>query len=336
MKPVALASRALAVIGLVGSAAAFGQTDYRASSRPDPEGVPTRLSLAFYLVDVEGIDDLKQEFTADFYVVARWTDARLALPEMPENGGQRLLPLSEIWQPELGILNRRTVQPYLPETARVGAQGDVEYAQRVRGQFASPLDLRRFPFDRQTLELEFFSYRYGPDELEVEELRALRHESFSIAGWRVGQPSGEATPLQTPSGDTRAGLTVRVGAERQRTFYRLTIVLPLVLIALMAWSVFWIDPSLLPSQLAIATASVFTLIAFRLSLMWSLPKVSYLTTADSFVMAVTLLVFAALGETVIAGRISKSGKEDLAQTVDRWARWIYAAALVTICLVVLT
>ena len=45
---------------------------------------------------------------------------------------------------------------------------------------------------------------------------------------------------------------------------------------------------LTPSSLAISTASVFTLIAFRLSLMWSLPKVSYMTTADGFVLAITL------------------------------------------------
>jgi hypothetical protein len=51
---------------------------------------------------------------------------------------------------------------------------------------------------------------------------------------------------------------------------------------------------------------------------------------------VTLLVFGALGETVIAGRISRSGREELALAIDRQARWIYAVALLVICLVVLT
>ena len=336
MKPVALASRALAVIGLLGSAAAFGQTDYRASSRPDPEGVPTQLSVGLYLVDVESIDDLKQEFTADLYVVVRWRDPRLALPGAEVESAHRVLPLSQIWQPEFGILNRRGIQASLPPIARVDAQGNVESEQRLRGQFASPLDLRRFPFDRQQLEIQFISYRYGPDELEVEASRLLRRESFSVAGWRVGQPVSEVTPLEIPSATGRAGLTLRVEAERERNFYYLTLVLPLTLIALMAWSVFWIDPSLLPSQLAISTASVFTLIAFRLSLMWSLPKVSYLTTADRFVMAITLLVFGALGQTVVAGRLAKAGREELAQSLDRWARWIYALTLAVICLVVLT
>jgi hypothetical protein len=224
----------------------------------------------------------------------------------------------------------------LPPVARVDTQGNVEYAQRLRGQFASPLDLRRFPFDRQQLEIRFISYRYAPDDLELAVGRTLRYEKFSVAGWSIGEPAGEVTPLEIPAAGGRAGLTLRVEAERQRTFYMLTLVLPLTLIALMAWSVFWIDPSLLPSQLAISTASVFTLIAFRLSLMWSLPKISYMTTADTFVMAVTLLVFGALGQTVLTGRIAKSGREELAQKLDVWGRWVYSGLLAVILLIVLT
>ena len=250
--------------------------------RPDPDGVPTRISLAFYLVDIESIDDPKQEFTADLYLIARWRDARLALPDGSGDGPQRLLPVTQIWQPDFAILNRRSMEATLPAVARVDAQGNVEFTQRLRGGFSSPLDLRRFPFDRQQLEIQFISHRYAPDELEFVVGRTLRRESFSVAGWSIGEPLGEVTPLEVPAIRGRAGLTVRVEAERQRTFYMLTLVLPLTLIALMAWSVFWVDPSLLPSQLAISTASVFTLIAFRLSLMWSLPKATiYLTPPRS-------------------------------------------------------
>ena len=334
----------LAGIGTFGPAAAASQTPPREASRaateldtsrPDPEGVATRVSIGVYLVDLSSINDLNQEFTADLYLVARWRDARLSRPEAASRGSQRTMSILEIWNPHLDILNRRGGETSLPNTVRVDAQGNVEYAQRFRGQFASPMDLRRFPHDRQTLKMQFISLRYGPDEVEFEKARFLRHETFGVTGWQIAEPVGEVTPLVIPSAGSRAGLTVLLPAERQRTFYALTMVLPLTLIALMAWCVFWIDPSLMPSQLAISTSSVFTLIAFRLTLMWSLPKVSYLTIADAFVLAVTLLIFGALGEAVVTGRLSKSGREDLARTVDRWARWIYLAILASICLAVL-
>ena len=340
VRGLALLAALPTLLWFAGPPPALSQTaplnDELTAGRPDPDGVPTRISLAFYLVDIESIDDPKQEFTADLYVVARWRDARLARPEVSGDESQRLLPLSQIWQPDVGILNRRSMESALPPVARVDTQGNVEYAQRLRGQFASPLDLRRFPFDRQQLEIRFISYRYAPDDLELAVGRTLRQESFSVAGWSIGEPVGEVTPLEVPAAGGRAGLTLRVEAERERTFYLLTLVLPLTLIALMAWLVFWIDPSLLPSQLAISTASVFTLIAFRLSLMWSLPKVSYLTLADIFVLAVTLLVFGALGQTVLTGRLAKVGKEELAQKLDAWGRWIYAGLLLIIVVVVLS
>ena len=335
---------ALAGVGLFGPAAALAQTPGQEAgptatdldtSRPDPEGVATKISIGVYLVDLSSIDDLKQEFTADLYIVARWRDARLSRPEAASSGLQRTMSLFEIWNPHLDILNRRGSETTLPETVRVDPEGNVEYAQRFRGQFASPMDLRRFPRDRQTLEMKFISLRYGPDELAFEETRMLRHETFSVTGWQIAQPVGGATPLVIPSVSTRAGLTLSLPAKRQGTFYLLTMVLPLTLIALMAWCVFWIDPAWLPSQIAIATSSVFTLIAFRLTLMWSLPKVSYLTIADKFVLAVTLLIFGALGEAVFTGRLAKSGREDLARTVDRWARWLYLSVLAIICLAVL-
>ena len=52
----------------------------------------------------------------------------------------------------------------------------------------------------------------------------------------------------------------------------------------MSWAVFWINPRYLPAQVGVSTSAVLTLIAFQFSLGYLLPKVSYLTRADRFVM----------------------------------------------------
>jgi hypothetical protein len=54
-----------------------------------------------------------------------------------------------------------------------------------------------------------------------------------------------------------------------------------------------------------------------------LPRVSYPTRADIFLLGVTLLVFAALGEVVVTARLTRQGGEELALAIDRWGRWIY-------------
>ncbi len=54
-----------------------------------------------------------------------------------------------------------------------------------------------------------------------------------------------------------------------------------------------------------------------------------------FVLAITLLVFAALGQAVVTGRLAKSGKETLARSLDRWGRWVYLVALALVCVGIL-
>lgn len=132
--------------------------------RPDAEGTPTEVFIGLYFLDVAHIDDVAQEFAADVVVQALWTDPRLADPGAPPT---RVLPLSEIWDPEVGFLNRRAVDLILPETVRVDPAGHVVYVQRALATFASPLDLRRFPRDEQEIGVQMVSYRYTPGELDL-------------------------------------------------------------------------------------------------------------------------------------------------------------------------
>jgi hypothetical protein len=318
---------------LAAPSVARSDADYSPSVRPDPRGTPTRVEMSVFLLDVISIDDLDQEFSADLYVNVRWRDVRLAVEET-DGARERVLPLAAVWQPMLGVLNRRSMETVLPDTVRVDREGNVLYSQRFIGAFASPLDLRDFPSDGQILEIRLASYRYGPEELELKlDLGSQQEESFTprtLSGWHLEGLEAETASLAVP-GAERAGAVLRLGARRDSKYYKLTMVFPLLLIALMAWTVFWIDPSIFPARVGISTASVFTMIAFRLSLSLKLPKVSYLTDADWFVLVITFLVFSVLGETVYVGRQAKKGNEKRARLADAGSRWVYLVALAIIC-----
>ena len=91
----------------------------------------------------------------------------------------------------------------------------------------------------------------------------------------------------------------------------------------MAWTVFWVDPENVGPQLGISTASVLTLIAFQFSLVRMLPRVSYLTRIDLFLLGATVLVFLALGGSVLTSKFARAGELAKAQKIDRHARWAY-------------
>ena len=101
----------------------------------------------------------------------------------------------------------------------------------------------------------------------------------------------------------------------------------------MSWSVFWIDPAQLSPQIGLSTSAVLTLIAFQFSLAYMLPRLSYLTRADRFVLGAAFLVFAALAEAVATSYLARRKKEQLANWIDRTARWVFPLGYLSVLLV---
>ena len=48
------------------------------SQRPNSNAGPTHVQISVYVIDIENIDNLKQNFTADFMLFVQWKDSRLA------------------------------------------------------------------------------------------------------------------------------------------------------------------------------------------------------------------------------------------------------------------
>jgi len=161
-------------------------SDRIANIRPDPKGAPTKVSVDIYVIDIQSVDNVKQQFTADFVLGVAWKDPRLI--DTPGDPALVVcqLGLTEVWHPRIQILNKRDARKRWPETVEVYADGTVLYDQRFYGTFGSPFDLRTFPFDRQVLPISVLSIR-GVDEVEFAVVEADRAETFSIADWSIGQ-----------------------------------------------------------------------------------------------------------------------------------------------------
>jgi hypothetical protein len=335
---LALATTASAAETLLDKATEHSCTIPRsvATTRPDPEGIPTKVAVGIYMIDVTGVDDVRQSFTADFYCNLRWHDARLSAEALGNSLAECRPRLAEIWHPQVGIINQRNLKKYFEDIVQVDDKGNVIYRQRLYGDLSSPVDLRNFPFDNQVLPINVVSFRYGPDQVAfvIDEHRTGRVETFSVAGWSVELGEAQVTAEHFASQDRSfSRLNHQLVAQRHVGFYMWKILVPLTFIVFMAGSVFWIDPTELGPQIAVATASVFTLIAFLFSLGYLLPRVSYLTRVDQFVLGSTLLVFAAFGEAILTSKLARGGNRSLSSTIDRWARGIYPALFAALAVV---
>ena len=118
------------------------------------------------------------------------------------------------------------------------------------------------------------------------------------------------------------GVVLSVDVKREEGFFIYKVIFPLILIVMMSWMVFWIDPSLAASQISVSVTAMLTMIAYRFALSGMVPRLAFLTTLDYFVLISTLVVFLSMIEVIYTAHLSSSGQLDKARKVDRHARWI--------------
>ncbi|MEO5913525.1 MAG: hypothetical protein ABIS50_04785 [Luteolibacter sp.] len=303
--------------------------------RPNAEAGPTKINYVVWAADITKIDSVEQTFTINFMLILRWND-----PSLKHNGpGNKKYPLSEIWNPNLLIANDAGgTTRSLPEFGEVTPDGDVVYRQRILGTFTDLLDLRDFPFDQATFGIHFTMPGYRPEDIRFEPDPAMvaagmrdgsgLSNHLIIQDWQVLSSSAGSSDYQIAPGLSTAGLTFEFTAARNSQYFILKVILPLLLIVMMSWSVFWIDPSDTGPQFSISVTSMLTLIAYRFAIEANVPKLPYLTRLDAFILTSTLLIFLALIEVITVSKFSKDGRIDTARAIDRRCRWIFPLVFV--------
>ena len=328
----------LMLLGVASMGAAWSQcevpTEWMAT-RPDPTGQPTEVTVGVYLVDLQAIKDSEQSFLADIFFTASWSDPRLVSGEDAGSLAGCRLDLNAVWNPLLIIVNERSVRRLLDEAVTVEADGTIEYQQRLQGEFTTPLKLQDFPFDEHELSFELVSRGFFPEEVRFIPLKGgdLLAE-LTITDWQVGKGYAVVEGRYIEARDwTIAGVNFRVPVKRRVGFYAMKTFLPLTLIVCMSWAVFWIKPGLLPPQIGVSTSAILTLIAFQFSLGYMLPRLSYLTRADRFLIGSTLLVFLAFGEALRTSYLANRDQEERALRIDRISRILFPSLFVLLLIV---
>jgi len=294
-------------------------------SRPDPEGPSTTVKIGIFLLDIKEIKDVSQSYVVDAFFNASWKDPRLSKKVLGKSLKGCIIKKDEIWFPNAFSLSTRSREFRLEELS-VDDDGNARYQLRYFGEVSSDFDFTKFPFDEQILTFVISAFGDDAENLKFEEDKEHSgvRERLSVEGWELEL----IEPLyrqeyHAPTGRYLSQIHFRISAERERGFYIWKVLLPLFFIVMMAWAVFWIDPSQVGPQIGLSTATVFTLIAYRFSLGFTLPKISYFTRLDIFTMFSTILVFLALGTGIATSRIATQGRKELAVKIEKWARIIY-------------
>ena len=263
-----------------------------------PDDSPVTIDSGVYVIDVLSINGAQKSFRIDVATIFEWTDPRLR----SDAETNRIVELNEVWHPNIQITNLREATNTLPETLEISPEGRVTYRQRHRGTFTAQFDLREFPDDEQTLNIQFVTTGLREGDVEFVNATKLigRSEQLSISDWAIGEVQLTPTPYHLPqTGEDIPGIRIEIHAERYIGYYIGTVFSSAAIIVCMAWMVFWIDPSAINPRVSISVTSMLTLIAHRFVIQKELPHLPYLTKMDFFLLGSTLIVLIGLIGVVI-------------------------------------
>jgi hypothetical protein len=222
---------------------------------PLDSGLPLVVRAGLAFVDVEEIDENKQTFTGTADLRLSWLDLRLRYPaaEVPIGyrewrGEAATARLASIWHPEIGVANMRGEATRQSWSLRLYPDGRAELLRRVAASFGSPLDVQRFPFDRQRLQVELVSQDETADKVILDYrqddlLFSRADPGIAISGWTVGAVNLTRDPLAGWYGESYTRLRVGLDVDRKAMETVPALFVPLLASLLIPLLAIWLNRS---------------------------------------------------------------------------------------------
>lgn len=306
---------------------------------PAEPGESVLVMVDFYLVAVTDIDLTSQRFTVITSRVIQWNDQRLAFdPEKVGRGSVEftnqaaLEVLRAMWNPTVSIANRYyDNSPLFADILlTIYHSGLVTYEIEDSVSASYTADLHHFPFDSQTLTLTLSTFGRLQESIDLELLSAIpASDTNKIVPSNymfTGMTSDKLSrTLMLGSPDY---ININIKVDRRGRYYVWRHMLPLIVLAMISSTVFWMTGTALHDRLKITAISMLTIVTFMLFLNRELPRVPYLTVMGCFYVSIFLLPLCAAIQSMVVDSALKKGNRERAEMVDRIARIAFAPMLV--------
>ena len=118
---------------------------------------------------------------------------------------------------------------------------------------------------------------------------------------------------------------VGMNVERKSFFMVRLVIVPLVLIVMLSWSVFWMDQSSLGDRVSVSFIGILTVVAYQFILSEFLPHISYVTLMNGFLNLSFFVMCASVVVNLWVGSLDRNGQTATGDRIDRQCRWIFPA-----------
>ncbi len=304
---------------------------------PNVDGA-VEVRTSFQLLNLSEIDDEAEKVTLSGVLTLVWKDTRQSFDPSEEgvsekvfSGAYQFNELSPSWYPQVTLANAAGQYDSRAVVLVVKPDGTSTLSEEIEAVVKVDLAMRRFPFDRQRLELVFQAFGFDTSKVVL----AAKPDSASIESslaklpqWTLEGIEASVRTMNAPTpggtGDVSA-VVVSLDVKRQPLFMLRLVVIPLALIVMLSWSVFWMDRSSVGDRMAVSFVGILTAVAYQITLVGIVPSVSYFTLMYAFLNVSFLLMSATVVINLYVAVADRRGHER-GDRIDRCCRWLFPLA----------
>ena len=291
---------------------------------------PIEVDVALMIDQITDIDQRKENFTVVGLLVMFWVDPAFAYNTDSCKCYQKIYtPLqfdefinkNNLKWPRFLFWNQQGKRFAQEEQYIVFPDGEVQYFERFTVTLQAPdFNFSRFPFDPQKFFIRILS-------VEPEDLYIFKpFKEFSRVGEQLGEEEWYVADFHTEVSSrkfirTFSEYIIQIIAKRHDDYYIFRIFLPLLLIILVSWGIFFMKDY--TTRVAISVSNLLIFVAFNFNIGSDLPRLGYMTFMDGILF--TAFVGSALTViiNVIFRRFETTGRIELANIADKYITWGY-------------
>lgn len=216
------------------------------------------VTFGLQLVQIMNLDERKQILTLNVWTNYQWKDVHLRWNVTEFHGVKKInIPATEIWTPDLRLYNfaDERLHERRDSLCIVDSYGGVSWIPQAVFKSSCDIDVKAFPFDKQSCHLKFGSWTYDGLQLDlyfkndIEEMDMSEFQTSNV--WHViSAVAKRNVKTYTCCAEPFIDLTFWITIRRKATFYAYTLILPCVLLTSLTLILFWI-PAESPAKLTL-------------------------------------------------------------------------------------
>lgn len=308
----------------------------------EPPVKPAMIDIGITLLQVLEIEPASADtpkITAQFKIRVQWQDDRLRAPPSDKHAVHAFQDadatdkLNRMFDPRISIVDGTTEMDH--QHLRIYPNGVVNLSQVITVVTPANMNLTHFPFDSQIFNFRFASTYWDEEELDLQlnPIETGMIPDAAPASWHFDYTGHHIAKSQVRAhSENFYVFNFLVHAERDPRYFIWRLLLPLIVIVILSWNVFWMyeDAS---SALGNCFVFLLTVVAFHQIANEMLPLIPNFTFMDSIVFISYGFIIIPTFQVMVTTKLEQQGRSADAETIRKYCRWFVPISFVLTLLI---